>query len=136
MPPGMPMRARGGGVKSKGMDVGTKVQHDKGKDDIKDMNRGRVVTFKTGGGVVSFNAGGKVKREDGGPVDRMPVLPDRSGDKMSADTSSNAKGTPWEGRTARARGGRLEASQGVAPATKLPGGAGGGKGRLAKARKY
>lgn len=100
--PGMPppgaggsppmMRARGGGVKSKGMDVGTKVQHDHSHNDLKDMNRKRVVTFNTGGGVKSFMAGGKV--------------------------------------------GRLEAPQGVAPATNLPGGSGGGKGRLAKASKY
>jgi hypothetical protein len=82
-PPPMPMRARGGGVKSVGMDVGTKVSHDKGKNDLKDMNRKRVVTFNTGGGVKTFMAGGA-----------------------------------------------------VAPATKLPGGAGGGLGRLAKARKY
>lgn len=92
-PPMPPMRAKGGAVRSKGMDVGTKVQHDKGKNDLKDIGRKRVVTFATGGGVVSFKAGG-------------------------------------------GRVGRLEAPQGVAPATKLPGGAGGGKGRLAKAREY
>lgn len=83
-------KAKGGGVRSKGMHVGTKVQHDDAHNDLKDMHRGRVVTFKTGGGVVSF----------------------------------------------KAAGGRIEAPQGVAPATKLPGGAGGGKGRLAKAREY
>lgn len=38
--------------------------------------------------------------------------------------------------TAYARGGAIEASDAVAKATKLPGGAGGGKGRLAKARMY
>jgi len=89
-PPMPPMRAAGGGVKSKGMHVGTKVQHDPAHNDMKDMHRGRVVTFKTGGGVVSF----------------------------------------------KASGGRIEAPQGVAAATKLPGGAGGGKGRLKKAREY
>lgn len=87
---GWPSRAEGGGVRSKGMHVGTKVQHDDAHDDLKDMHRGRVVTFKTGGGVVSF----------------------------------------------KAAGGRIEAPQGVAKATKLPGGAGGGKGRLRKAREY
>ena len=50
-PPGMPMRAKGGGVKSKGMNVGTKVMHDKGKNDLADINRGRQITFATGGGV-------------------------------------------------------------------------------------
>lgn len=85
-PPGMPMRARGGKVGS----GGTKLQHDKGKSDLGDMNRKRVVTFNTGGGVKSFMAGGTVSHASGG---------------------------------------------GVAPATKLPGGAGGGLARLAKARK-
>lgn len=97
LPPGMPMRKRGGRVNdgTKVFDKSMKeagerpITHDKGKNDLKDMNRGRVVTFKTGGGVVSF----------------------------------------------RAKGGRVEAPQGVAPATDLPGGAGGGEGRLAKAHR-
>ena len=51
-PPGMPpMRAKGGAVKSIGMHVGTKVQHTEGKDDGKDIGRGRVVTFFAGGKV-------------------------------------------------------------------------------------
>jgi hypothetical protein len=37
---------------------GTQVQHADGKSDGKDIGRGRVVTFKTGGGVVKFRAGG------------------------------------------------------------------------------
>lgn len=82
----MPMRARGGGVKSKGMNVGTKVQHDKGKNDLDDIHRGKQITFATGGGVVSFKTGGRI--------------------------TSPAKG---------------------AMGPKLPGGAGGGKGRLRKA---
>lgn len=70
-PPGMPMRARGGVVKSKGMKVGTPVQHDKAKTDTNDMKRPgmkmhpKVVTFATGGGVVSFKTGGKVKMDAG-----------------------------------------------------------------------
>ena len=90
--PPMPMRASGGGVRSKGMDVGTKVQPSPAHMEVGKLNRPRVVTFKTGGGVKSFRA--------------------------------------------YARGGAIESSDKVAAATKLPGGAGGGKGRLAKARKY
>lgn len=56
-----PARASGGGVKAIGMDVGTRVQHDKANTDPKNMNRKRVVTFNTGGGVKSFMAGGSVK---------------------------------------------------------------------------
>lgn len=71
MPPPMPMRAKGGAVKSKGMKVGTPVEHDKAKTDTDDMKRPgmkmhpKVVTFATGGGVVSFKAGGKVKMDAG-----------------------------------------------------------------------
>lgn len=83
--PPMPVRARGGGVKSKGMHVGTEVSHDDGKNTLPDMNRGRVVTFWAGGGVKK-----------------------------------------------RAMGGRTESPQGVAKATNLPGGSGGGEARLAK----
>lgn len=94
MPPpgGMPMRARGGGVKSVGMNVGTKVQHDPGHTDEKNMHRKRVVTFASGGGVKSFMA-----RAKGGPI------------------SSSATGQ-------------------MGP--KMKGGAGGGKGRLAKRNLY
>lgn len=90
-PPGgppMPMRANGGAVKSKGMNVGTKVSHDNGKSDLPDMNRKRVVTFATGGAVKTFMAGG-----------------------------------------------RVESPNGVAKATMLPGGGGGGEARLAKAHR-
>ena len=93
MPPGIRAAggrayAKGGAVKSIGMDVGTKVQPSPGKNDLKDMNRRRVVTFM---------AGGKVK--------------------------------------ARKTGGRIESPDGVASATKLPGGSGGGEARLAKERR-
>jgi hypothetical protein len=63
-PPGMPPRrsggrayAKGGAVKSgpafeEGLKSGTPVQHNEsGKNDQNDVNRGRVVTFRTGGGV-------------------------------------------------------------------------------------
>jgi len=98
-PGSVPMMRKRGGRVNDGTKVFNKsmkeagerpIKHIKGKNDLKDMNRGRVVTFKTGGGVaVKF----------------------------------------------RAKGGRVEAPQGVAAATKLPGGAGGGEGRLAKARR-
>lgn len=97
MPPGPPMRARGGGVKASGMKVGTKVQHDSAKAvDKANMNRKRVITFATGGGVVSFRA-------SGGSVKGVVM---KGGTPKTADQSS-----------------------------KLPGGAGGGEGRLAKAHK-
>jgi len=110
-PPGMPMRASGGRVqtptgsgvspinnsskKTSGTPVfnastrsGTQVSDGDGnnKDDSKDMNRGRVVTFASGGKVKSFYA----------------------------------------------KGGRVESPDGVAKASMLPGGSGGGKARLAK----
>jgi len=97
-PPGMPMRARGGGVNSgtKAFEAarkeGTQVTHKPGKNDLDDMNRKRVVTFATGGGVKSF-----VARAKGGPI------------------YSAAKGQ-------------------MGPDMK--GGAGGGKGRLAKRNLY
>ncbi len=99
-PPPMPMRARGGKVKhgptwEEGRKAGTQVQHTDGKDDQKDIGRRRVVTFM---------AGGKVKKDCGGPVQ-----------------------TPT-----RAKGGRIESPDGVAAATRLPGGSGGGEARLAK----
>lgn len=95
-PPDMPMppRAHGGRTYKKGGRVGvnagtkvfeesrragTQVSHDPGKNDLKDMNRPKPITYKTGG--------------------------------------------------------KVEAPMGVAPATKLPGGAGGGEGRLAKAHR-
>lgn len=71
-------RVKGTKVYEEGVANGTPVQHDPGKNDKKDMNRGKPVTYKTGGAV--------------------------------------------------------EANYSVSPATKLPGGAGGGEGRLAKAK--
>ena len=91
MPPGMPPRRAGGRAFAKGGRVadgpawnegrraGTQVQHTPNKSDGKDIGRGKVITYATGG--------------------------------------------------------KVEAPQGVAPATKLPGGSGGGEARLAKERR-
>jgi len=55
-PPGMPMRARGGRIKSgpawnEGLKNGTKVQHTDGKLDGKNIGRGKPITYATGGPV-------------------------------------------------------------------------------------
>ncbi len=83
MPPGgppMPMRKHGGRV-NQGSPVyeaskraGTHVQHSDGKDDGKDIGRGRVVTFACGGKVKSFRAyGGRVESPKGVAKDtRLP----------------------------------------------------------------
>lgn len=82
-PPGMPMRARGGRIKDgpayqEGLKAGTQVQNSPGKNDGKDIGRGRVVTFKTGGGVVKFRAGGgKVEAPKG--VESASKLPGGAG---------------------------------------------------------
>lgn len=114
MPP-PPMRAKGGRVKSgpawdEGRRLGTQVSHDEGKNDMKDMNRKKVVTFATGGKVrkVEFASGGKVEGQ-----------------------------TPAGTNIKRATGGRLNAPQGIDPVSKrMPGGGGGGLGRLEKAKAY
>jgi len=74
MPP-MPPRARGGGVKSgpaweEGKKSGTQVQHSDGlghTNTAANLERGRPVTFMSGGRVRSFYAGGKVGKMGGGP---------------------------------------------------------------------
>lgn len=143
-PPGMRAHggrayASGGAVKSVGMNVGTKVQHSPGKSDGKDIGRGRVVTFRTGGAV---------KRADGGAVDgerdrqknyeagsnkvkriNQVGFPSILQDAQRRQMDNIEKAVP------RKTGGRVESPQGVAPATKLPGGSGGGEGRLAKERR-
>jgi hypothetical protein len=143
MPPGgappMPMRAKGGAVKSIGMHAGTKVQHMRGKGDLEQMGRGKQVTFKSGGRVRSFYAkGGSVKNKtDAGVSDRMHM-----GEKFKASpkeiraNDSNTTNDPTIGRPNRANGGMCRSSGGmadkVAPATRLPGGSAGGEARLAK----
>lgn len=117
-PPGMPMRASGGGVKSKGMKVGTKVQHSPAHEEVGKLNRPRVVTFKTGGGVVSFKAGGGAVKSEG----KEP----QPGDLYTPDQVKRLE-------TQRASGGRIYSPEKGGMGPKLPGGAGGGEGRLKKA---
>lgn len=85
MPPGGPMMpprskggrafAKGGAVKSgpaweEGVRNGTQPKNSPGKDDRKDMFRGKPITYKSGGQVVSFKArGGVVKFKTGGRVE-------------------------------------------------------------------
>jgi hypothetical protein len=130
-PPPMPMRARGGRIKDGaawkgGLNAGTQVQHADGKSDGKNIGRGKVITFKTGGGVVkSFRAyGGGVGQTPGtaGPGSPYKPTTKRTPEPLAPDVK-------------RAMGGKIEAPKGVAPDTKLPGGAGGGEARLTKERR-
>ena len=79
---GMPMRtkggrayAKGGAVKSgpaweEGVRNGTQPHNSPGKDDKKDIGRGKPITYKSGGRIVSFKAGGRVvKFKTGGRVE-------------------------------------------------------------------
>lgn len=160
MEPPMPMRARGGGVKSKGMNVGTKVSHDAGKTDTDDMKRPgmkmkpRVVTFATGGGVVSFKAGGGgVKRAEGGRTEAeavanyrprtgrvAPYTPEQQA-KIDAATKAPQPADLYSAdqvkrlETQRATGGGVVSPAGKDMGPKLPGGAGGGEARLAQAHR-
>jgi hypothetical protein len=122
----MPMRARGGRIKdgpawNEGLKNGTQPQHADGKMDGKDIGRGRVVTFKTGGGVVKFRAGGGKVETPGtaGPGSSYKPTYARTKEPLAPDVK-------------RAMGGRAEAPKGVESASKLPGGSGGGEARLAK----
>lgn len=90
MPP-MPPRARGGSVKSgpayeEGKRLGTHVQHSDGKgatNTPENLDRGRPITFKSGGKVKSFYArGGKVEA-DGKPGKQMG--PDLKGGVVSGE---------------------------------------------------
>ena len=120
-PPGMPMRARGGRIKDgpafqEGLNAGTQVQHSDGKSDGKDIGRGRVVTFW---------AGGKVGQTSG-----------TAGPGVSYKPTSKRTKEPLAPEVKRAMGGRAEAPKGVEAASKaMPGGAGGGEGRLTKERR-
>jgi hypothetical protein len=71
MRPPMPMRARGGGIKSgpawnEGLRNGTKVQHTDGKMDGKDIGRGKPITYATGGPVEHPVHGGMAPKLPGG----------------------------------------------------------------------
>jgi len=124
---GMPMRARGGGVNSgtkvfeEGKREGTKVTHKPGKNDLDDMNRKRVVTFATGGGVKSFEA-------------RVPLPKPRPEGKEPQPNDIYAPDQVK--RLERAKGGPIYASAKGDMGPKMEGGAGGGKGRLAKRNLY
>ena len=137
MPPGMPIRrsggrayASGGGVKDglaweEGLKAGTQVQHADGKSDGKDVGRGRVVTFW---------AGGKVKRKSGGKVGQTSGTAGAS----TPYHESVPRVKPLEAgidKPRRAKGGGVEVPAGAYPATKLGGGSGGGEARLEKEKR-
>jgi hypothetical protein len=113
-PPGMPMRARGGKVQ-KPAGTGVAAESSTAKD-----NKGSPV-FNA-----SLRNGTKVSHTDGksdlGDMNRREVITFASGGKVKSFTC-------------RAKGGRIESPQGVAKATMLPGGGGGGEARLVKAHR-
>jgi len=132
-PPGMPMRARGGSVNS-GTKVfeaseraGTKVSHKPGKNDLDQMNRRRVVTFATGGGVVSFRA-------SGGAVSKVPTPKPRPAGAEPQPSDMYGAGDMKRLEQQRFKGGRVKNGQSNSQsAGQSPYGAGSGEGRLAKA---
>ena len=74
----------------------------------------------------------------GGAVKDGPAWKEglRAGTQVKNTPGKNDLGDLYRGRQITYKtGGKVEAPEGVAPATKLPGGAGGGKGRLAKERR-
>ena len=134
MPPGgMPPRqaggrtyARGGRVKDgpawkEGLRNGTQVQHADGKQDQLNMNRGKAITYARGGGIGDPHAGDLSQPDHGAKVPH-PESRKRTGEKH-------------EFTFERARGGKVESPDGVAKATRLPGGSGGGEARLTKERR-
>lgn len=161
--PPMPMRshggrayARGGAVKSgpaydEGKREGTQVQHDPGKNDLKDVGRGKPITYKRGG-AVDRASGGRTRSEStehekarrsmratppvtimediiGGfspSVGRGNALRDAKRERASQEMRAAG---PYK------RGGAIEAPAKPAPKTppKPAGGGRGGKARLQKA---
>ena len=78
----------------------------------------------------TYARGGAVKD---GPAWKEGV---RAGTQVKNTPGKNDLGEMYRGKPITYKtGGKVESPEGVAPATKLPGGAGGGKGRLAKERR-
>ena len=85
--------------------------------------------YKSGGAVKSGPAWEEGKKE-GTPVQHTDGKMDGK-DIGRKRVITYSKG----GAIARATGGKVESPEGVAPATKLPGGSGGGEARLVKAKR-
>lgn len=97
-PPGMPPRSHGGrtyatggavnagsSVFNAGRKAGTQVQNNpSGKNDQKDVGRGRVITYKTGG---------RVKRDSGGAVSGGSAISDR--DQQNEANALGQKSSPY-----------------------------------------
>lgn len=133
--PGMPMRpgmaarggrtyAKGGAVLPKGfrdgVRAGTKVQHTNNKFDGDDVGRGKVVTYARGGGVADSGNRG---------VADLVSEPEAAQQARENAAHRLSKGV------LRKTGGRIDPPVKGGMAPHLPGGAGGGLARLAKAKK-
>jgi hypothetical protein len=158
-PPGLPMRKRGGRVKSgpawdAGIKEGTKVQHSPGKSDLKDLGRGKPITYAKGGRIQPLtprvaDALSRAARNAGSDEETVRiqrVAKDRYGAEQPRATGGKVEqpDTSAAGRAAatsaaqdlagRARGGKVfsDGRAGKQMGPNLPGGAGGGEARLAK----
>ena len=139
--------ASGGAVKSgpaweEGVRNGSHPHNTPGKNDGKDIGRKQVVTYKTGGAVEASNTvegASKLPGGSGGAVKDGPTWKEGVRNGTQVQHSPGKSDTANIGRSkvvTYKTGGAVEASNKVEPATKLPGGSGGARARLAKEKAY
>ena len=115
-------------LERQGVDVGEWDRATKGKHLPQHLAKGGTVYAKgDGGATTEYAKGGAVKS---GPAWEEGL---KNGTQVQHDDGKSDGKNIGRGRVVTFwAGGKVEAPKGVAPATKLPGGAGGARGRLAK----